>query len=242
MNLGNVLHQKSGKPERVVAGKGEAQADATRDETRPAFHKQEGLGREDLLAQALSRENMARAWKRVKANKGSAGVDGLTIEQTAEFLKTHWTRIRSELLSETYRPQAVRRVEIPKPAGGTRELGIPTVVDRLIQQALLQSMAQVAEQLQACMPGWKAYFRLAQTPQTFKDLDSWLRHRLRAIQLKYWRRGSTIYRGLRKLGASHELALQTAGGGGRWWSHSGSALNKVLTVSYFDSIGIPKLT
>jgi hypothetical protein len=54
--------------------------------------------------------------------------------------------------------------------------------------------------------------------------------------------GTTIYRGLRKLGASHELALQTAGSGGRWWSHSGSALNKVLTVSYFDSLGIPRLT
>lgn len=75
---------------------------------------------------------------RVKANKGSAGVDGLAIDETLEFLKTHWPHIRSKLLSGTYRPQAVRRVEIPKPTGGTRELGIPTVLDRLIQQALLQ--------------------------------------------------------------------------------------------------------
>src|SRR5262249_20200913 len=77
-------------------------------------------------------------WKRVQANKGSAGVDGLSVEQTAQYLKTHWPRIREELLDDTYRPQAVRRVEIPKPTGGTRELGIPTVTDRLIQQALLQ--------------------------------------------------------------------------------------------------------
>jgi RNA-directed DNA polymerase len=81
---------------------------------------------------------MVEAWKRVKANKGSAGVDGLSIEQTYEHLKTQWPQIRSELLRGVYRPQAVRRVEIPKPAGGVRELGIPTVTDRLIQQALLQ--------------------------------------------------------------------------------------------------------
>lgn len=81
---------------------------------------------------------MVEAWKRVKTNKGSAGVDGLTIEQTVEHLKTHWPRIRREILGGVYRPQAVRRVEIPKPTGGVRELGIPTVTDRLIQQALLQ--------------------------------------------------------------------------------------------------------
>ena len=138
MTLGNALHQKSGQPERVVTIMGEALDDATRDEARPAWQQQEGLGGEDLLGQALSRENMAAAWKRVKANKGSAGVDGLTIDQMPQYLKTHWLQIRTELLNGTYRPQAVRRVEIPKPTGGTRELGIPTVLDRLIQQALLQ--------------------------------------------------------------------------------------------------------
>ena len=90
------------------------------------------------MSEVLSRENMVLAWERVKANKGSAGVDGLTIEQTAEVLKTQWPKIREELEKGTYRPQAVRRVEIPKPGGGVRELGIPTVVDRLIQQGLLQ--------------------------------------------------------------------------------------------------------
>lgn len=128
MRLGNASHQQSGQPERGVTGKGEAHANAARDEARPAFQQQTGLGREGLLWQVLSRENMAAARKRVKANKGSAGVDGLTIEQAPEFLKTHWSRIRQELLDGTYRPQAVRRVEIPKPAGGMRELGIPIVV------------------------------------------------------------------------------------------------------------------
>jgi RNA-directed DNA polymerase len=128
MTLGSALHQKSGQPERVVTIKGESLDDATRDEARPAWQQQEGLGREGLLWQAISRENMAAAWRRVKANKGSAGVDGLTIDQAPEFLKTNWLRIRQEILDGTYRPQAVRRVEIPKPAGGMRELGIPIVV------------------------------------------------------------------------------------------------------------------
>ena len=87
----------------------------------------------DLLQQVLLRGNLVKAWKHVKANKGSAGIDGLTIEQTTEYLKTHWSTIREELLSGQYQPQAVRRVEIPKPGSGIRELGILTVIDRLIQ-------------------------------------------------------------------------------------------------------------
>ena len=81
---------------------------------------------------------MQQAWKRVRANKGAAGVDGLGIEETAERLHTEWPAIRSQLLQGTYRPRPVRRVTIPKPDGGQRELGIATVVDRLIQQAMLQ--------------------------------------------------------------------------------------------------------
>lgn len=91
-----------------------------------------------LLQRALARGHLQRAWKRVKANKGAAGVDGLDIEQTAEHLLTAWAGIRQQLLSGVYRPSPVRRVVIPKPDGGEREQGIPTVTDRLIQQALLQ--------------------------------------------------------------------------------------------------------
>jgi RNA-directed DNA polymerase len=105
-----------------------------------------------------------------------------------------------------------------------------------------QGMAQIAEQMRLYLPGWKAYFRLAQTPQTFKNLDSWARHRLRAIQLKHWRVGTTIYSRLRGLGATHELAAQIAGGAGHWWGHSEAGLNRVLTVKYFDNLGIPRLT
>ena len=88
--------------------------------------------------QALARENLQRAWKRVKANKGAAGVDGLDIARTGEHLKHAWPAIRQQLLDGTHRPQPVRPVGIPKPDGSERERGIPTVTDRLIQQALLQ--------------------------------------------------------------------------------------------------------
>jgi retron-type reverse transcriptase len=81
---------------------------------------------------------MQHAWERVKANKGAAGVDGLDIKQTVEHLKHAWPVIRQQLLAGTYRPLPVRCVGIPKPDGSERELGIPTVTDRLIQQALLQ--------------------------------------------------------------------------------------------------------
>jgi group II intron reverse transcriptase/maturase len=91
-----------------------------------------------LLLAALARENLQQAWKRVKANKGAAGVDGRDIPGTAHYLKTAWPEIRERLLQGTCRPSPVRRVAIPKPDGGERELGIPTVTDRLIQQALLR--------------------------------------------------------------------------------------------------------
>jgi RNA-directed DNA polymerase len=456
MPLGDVRHQKSGGPERTTPEDREAGTCAARDETNPARHGNEDSGTTSLLRQALARENMAAAWKRVKANRGSAGVDGLTIEQTAEYLKSHWPEIRDPLLSGQYRPQAVRSVEIPKPTGGVRQLGIPTVIDRLIQQALLQvlhplidptfsrhsygfrpgrsahdavrqaqryveegfqtvvdvdlekffdrvnhdilmdrlakriddkgvlrlmrryleagamrngvamdrvegtpqggplspllanalldevdkdlerrghrfvryaddcnvyvrsqkagervleslrrlyhrlrlvvnegktavapvfgrnflgyclrrwsgntvklavspkalktfkervrtitqrvggrSMAQVAEELRKYLPGWKSYFQLARTPQIFKDLDSWLRHRLRAIQLKQWRRGTTIYRKVRALGATEQEATHIAGACGRWWHCSEGDLHRILTVRYFDAMGIPRLS
>jgi RNA-directed DNA polymerase len=427
-----------------------------RDEARPARQEAEGLGRADLLTQAFARANLVWAWKRVKANRGSAGVDGLTIEATAEYLKTEWPRIREELQAGRYRPQPVRRVQIPKSGGGMRELGIPTVIDRLIQQALLQvlqplidptfsehsygfrpgrrahdavlqaqryvqegwrvvvdvdlekffdrvnhdvlmdrlakriddptvlrlirryldagimdngvvmerfegtpqggplspllanvlldevdrelerrghrfvryaddcnvyvrsqkagervlkslrklyirlhlkvneaktavagaygrkflgyclwrsagsevkravadkaldtfrrrirqitrrtggrNLADVAEELRRYLPGWKAYFRLAQTPRVFRELDEWLRHRLRAVQLKHWRRGTTIYRELRTLGASRDQAARVAGNACRWWHNSRLELNRIMPIAYFDRLGVPRLS
>lgn len=91
-----------------------------------------------LLRAALRRENLLQAFKRVRANKGAAGVDGRDIDETSRYLVLAWPEIREQLLAGTYRPSPVRRVTIPKPGGGERELGIATVTDRLIQQALLQ--------------------------------------------------------------------------------------------------------
>ena len=97
---------------------------------------------------------------------------------------------------------------------GTVKIAVaPKAIDTFKQRIRLitrrvggKGMVQIAEQMKEYLPGWKSYFRLAQTPQTFKDLDSWTRHRPRAIQLKYWRIGTTVYRRIRALGANHELA------------------------------------
>lgn len=409
-----------------------------------------------LLEAALTRENLHRAWRRVKANKGAAGVDGLGIEQTVEMLRTRWPDIRQALLAGTYRPQPVRRVMIPKPDGSQRELGIPTVLDRLIQQALLQvlqplidksfsehshgfrpgrratdavkaarayvqsgkrvvvdvdlakffdrvnhdilidrlqrriedagvirlvraylnagimdggvaikrhlgtpqggplspllanvlldevdkvleargysfaryaddcnvyvgsekagqrvmallkrqyarlklqinedksavtsalgrkflgyelwvgrgrevkcavagqavanfkarirqttrrsggrSMEQVVQKLRPYLLGWKSYFGMAQTPRIWRELDEWLRHRLRAIQLRQWKRGKTMYRALKALGATHDVAKQVAANSRRWWRNSAKLLNSVLPIAWFDQLGLPRLS
>src|SRR6266498_4150789 len=93
---------------------------------------------EQLMEEVCERENCKQALARVKANKGSPGVDGMTVHELPEFLKQHWPTIREQLLSGTYKPQPVKRVEIPKPDGGVRKLGIPTVLDRFVQQAVMQ--------------------------------------------------------------------------------------------------------
>lgn len=414
------------------------------------------VGAGTLLEVALTRENLQAAWKRVKANKGAAGVDGLDIEQTHRLLQTKWPQIRQELLAGKYRPMPVRRVMIPKPDGSQRELGIPSVVDRLIQQALLQvlqplidptfsehshgfrpgrsahdavkaarayvqsgkrvvvdvdlakffdrvnhdilmdrlkkrvpdtavlrliraylnagimddgvkverdqgtpqggplspllanvlldevdkaleargycfaryaddanvyvgsrragervmawlrrlygklklqineaksavgsafgrkflgyelwaakgwevkcavadkalsdfkarirqltgrsggrSMAQVVQSLKPYLLGWKAYFGLAQTPYVWRGLDQWVRHRLRALQLKQWKRGTTMYRELLALGAKPSAARQVAANSRCWWHNSAQALNTVLTIAWFDRLGLPRLS
>ena len=97
----------------------------------------------DLLEQMLQRDNLLQAFKRVKQNKGAPGVDGVTVEQLQEHMWQHWDMVLNQLLTGTYQPKPVKRVEIPKPGGGVRLLGIPTVMDRFIQQALLQVMTPI---------------------------------------------------------------------------------------------------
>ncbi len=461
--MSKAMRQMSAKAERAGVARGEAARDQASDEASgpPREHPGTGLakpkaGAGTLLEAALTTENLQTAWKRVKANKGAAGVDGLDIEHTAQMLRTHWPAIRQALLAGTYRPQPVRKVMIPKPDGSQRELGIPTVMDRLIQQALLQvlqplidptfsehshgfrpgrrahdavkaarayvqsgrrvvvdvdlakffdrvnhdilmdrltkripdravlrliraylnagimdggvvferhqgtpqggplspllanvlldevdkalqargyrfaryaddcnvyvgsmkagervmallrqlyaklklqineaksavtsafgrkflgyelwvakgrevkcavahkavddfkarirqltrrsggrSMQQVVDRLRSYLLGWKAYFGLAQTPRIWRELDEWLRHRLRAVQLKHWKQPKTVYRELKALGATEDVAKQVAGNGRRWWRNSNGAIRRVLTIAYFDRLGLPRLS
>ena len=101
-----------------------------------------------LLEQVVERDNMVKAYRRVRQNRGAAGIDGMSVEQLHDFLQDNWPDIKARLLSGTYVPQPVRCVEIPKPGGGTRPLGVPTVLDRLIQQAILQKLKTTEQSTQ----------------------------------------------------------------------------------------------
>jgi len=412
-------------------------------------------GASSLMESVCERRNLLAALARVRRNAGSPGLDGMTVDDLTGYLREEWPRIREELLAGRYQPQAVRRVTIAKPGGGERELGIPTVLDRFIQQALLQvlqpqldptfsdhsygfrpgrrahgavrraqryiqegrrwvvdidlekffdrvnhdilmgrlkrritdrrvlvlirrylgagilangvvlerhegtpqggplspllanvlldevdrelekrghafcryaddlnvyvrtrragervmqsmrrlyaglhlrvnesksavaraterkflgfsywigtgrevkrrvspqalqrmkerirgltrptvgrSIAQVCERLREYLLGWKGYFHFAQTPGIFRDLDEWIRHRLRALQLKHWKRGTVIFRELRARGMSLLVARRVAANGRRWWKNSAMAVHIALPNSLFDGLGLPRL-
>src|SRR5881397_1138237 len=116
---------------RGVAGEETESLRATSEPENPARTNR-------LMEEVCERENLKEALRQVKGNKGSAGMDGVTVDQLTDYLKQHWPVIREQLLNGTYEPKPVRRVEIPKPDGGVRKLGIPTVLDRFIQQAVMQ--------------------------------------------------------------------------------------------------------
>ena len=136
------MHQPSKDQfELPLETRGEAPRPSGSGEVVSANHGTGRSGHEDrldLLEEIIERKNLVRALQRVQRNQGSPGVDGLTVEALPAYLKQHWPAIREQLLTGRYQPSAVKRVEIPKPDGGVRMLGIPTVVDRFIQQAVLQ--------------------------------------------------------------------------------------------------------
>lgn len=129
---------------------------------------------QDLLTAVLARDNLARAWKRVKSNKGKPGVDGITIEDFLAHARAHWPAAREQIKSGQYRPQPVRRVEVPKSEGGLRLLGIPTVMDRVIQQGIAQVLTPIfdptfSDSSFGFRPGRNAHQAIRQVQANVKD-------------------------------------------------------------------------
>jgi RNA-directed DNA polymerase len=455
VSLDDAMPQKSQQTELPLKGRGEASRVQQSAEASWATTGNDGPGASGLMELVVNRQNLQLALKRVKQNKGSAGIDGMSVGELADHLRQNWLQIREQLLTGAYRPAAVKRETIPKPGGGERELGIPTVLDRFIQQALLQvlqprfdptfsahshgfrpgrsahgavrqaqryvqegrrwvvdvdlskffdrvnhdilmgklalriedkrvlglirrylnagimangvvmerregtpqggplspllanvlldevdkelerrghafaryaddcnvyvqskragervmaalrkmyarlslrineeksavaraterkflgfsfwvgparsirckvakpaletmkmkvrsmtrriagrGLGQVCTDLASYLRGWKNYFRLAQTPQVFALLDQWIRHRLRAIQLKQWRHPRTIYRELTARGMPRADAATVARHANRWWKNSALKINIALPNKLFDQLGLPRL-
>jgi RNA-directed DNA polymerase len=135
--------------------------------------------REQLMEEVCGRENCLQALKRVKSNKGSPGIDGMTVDALTVYLKEHWPAIREQLLSGTYKPQPVKRVEIPKPDGGVRQLGIPTVLDRMVQQAVMQVLqsrwdAEFSEHSHGFRPGRSAHQAVAKAQKYIAEGRRWV--------------------------------------------------------------------
>ena len=449
-------HQKPGKPGLALERRGEAPRVQRSGELPTATHGKGGSGSDEaLMERIVERANVRLALKRVRQNKGSPGVDGMTVDELPAYLNENWEVLRAELLAGRYQPREVREREIPKSDGGVRKLGIPTVLDRLIQQAILQvlqpkvdptfsesshgfrpgrrahdavraaqkyiqegrrwvvdvdlekffdrvnhdvlmgrlakrfgdkrllglirrylnagimangvvveryegtpqggplspllanvlldevdkelerrghafvryaddcnvyvkskragervlatlkrlygrlklrvneaksavgkpwnrkflgysfwvapgrkvkprvadkalkamkdrvrditsrsggrAIPKVAAELRAYLLGWKNYFQLAETPKVMSELDKWLRHRLRMVQLCQWKRGTTIYRELIRRGAPEDVALKVAANSRRWWKNSGMQLKIALPISEYDRLGVPRL-
>src|SRR6266436_4145723 len=157
---------------RGVAGEETESPMATNEPENPARTNR-------LMEEVCERENLKEALRQVKGNKGSAGIDGVTVDQLTDYLKQHWAVIREQLLNGTYGPKPVRRVEIPKPDGGVRKLGIPTVLDRFIQQAVMQVLQRrwdrtFSEYSYGFRPGRSAHQAVAQAQQYIVANYSWV--------------------------------------------------------------------
>ena len=154
------------------AGREETESSGTMNETENPANTNR------LMEEVCERENLKEALRRVKANQGSAGTDGMTVGGLSDYLKQHWPAIREQLLNGTYEPKPVRRVEIPKPDGGVRKLGIPTVLDRLIQQAVMQVLQRrwdrtFSDHSYGFRPGRSAHQAVAQAQQYIAEGHGW---------------------------------------------------------------------
>ena len=181
MNLGSDMQQNIQTELNFSSTPAGEAREAGREETEllPATNDPESPARTNrLMEEVCERENLKEALRRVKANKGSAGIDRMTVDGIADYLKQHWPAIREQLLSGTYQPRPVRRVEIPKPDGGVRKLGIPTVLDRFIQQAVMQVLQKqwdptFSDHSYGFRPGRSAHQAVAQAQRYIAEGHSW---------------------------------------------------------------------
>jgi RNA-directed DNA polymerase len=180
MRHGTARHQMTiEQMELPLATRGEAPPSKRCGEARPTANEHGRSGADDLMDRVVERSNLAQALKRVRQNRGSAGIDGMTVDELVPYLRTHWAGIREALLAGTYQPRAVRQHQIPKADGGVRTLGIPTVLDRFIQQAVLQVLQPqfdptFSEASFGFRPGRRAHDAVRRAQQYVQDGRRWV--------------------------------------------------------------------
>jgi len=179
MGLEDALRQKSEQLELPLIYRGETPKGQRSVEALTAAHDEERSSKEDLMELVVAESNVLAAMKRVRRNKGSPGIDGMSVEELPEYMAVNWWRIRQKLLAGSYRPQPVKRVEIPKSSGGVRQLGIPTVADRMIQQLVLNVLQPkfdptFSEHSYGFRPGRSAHQAVKAARQYVQDGRKWV--------------------------------------------------------------------
>jgi group II intron reverse transcriptase/maturase len=180
VSRGKARHQKSAEQaELALEDRGEAPNVQQSGEAGRAIQGEERSGNHDLMERVVARENAEEALKRVRRNKGSPGIDGMTVEELEPYLREQWDEIREQLLAGTYRPSAVKRQLIPKSGGGWRQLGIPTALDRFVQQLFLQVLQPIfdptfSEHSHGFRPGRKAHDAVREAQQYIQEGRRWV--------------------------------------------------------------------
>lgn len=179
MRLGGKRPQMTRQLELPLANRGEAPTGKRSEEAPTATHGNERSGASDLMEKVCERPNLQAALKRVRRNKGSPGIDGMTVGELPDHLREHWTRLREQLLAGMYQPAQVKQQLIPKASGGMRKLGIPTVVDRFIQQALLQVLQPMfdpdfSQHSHGFRPGHRAHDAIVEAQGYIQDGRKWV--------------------------------------------------------------------
>src|SRR5512141_647518 len=179
VSLEDARRQKTRQLVLPLVGRGEAPIGRRSGEASTAANGNERPGTDRLMEEVVQRSNAKAALKRVKQNKGSPGVDGMTADELPEHLAEHWKEIREQLLAGIYQPKPVKRQEIPKSGGGVRELGIPTVLDRFVQQAILQVLQPrfdptFSEHSHGFRPGRRAHDAVCEAQQYIQEGRPWV--------------------------------------------------------------------